>query len=99
MLNINVDVSYPLSRDWGEEKTNGYSFSTEMRDGAKVTEFLKVMGDSNIALQKLLSTPGGQPTGLVAVTLNSRRLCYRDDLETQLQDKDHVNLALDQIGC
>lgn len=99
MLNINVEVSYPLSRDWGEEKTNGHSFRTEMRDGAMVAEFLKVLSKSNSTLRQLLLTPGGEPTGLVAITVNNRRLEYRGDLETQLRDKDRVFLALDHTGC
>jgi hypothetical protein len=64
-----------------------------------VDAFLKALGDDHPAFQSLLSTPGAQLTGQVAVTLNGRRLQFPPDFQLPLRNDDRIELALDYIGC
>lgn len=98
MPRINVEVSFPLCRVFGEEKMSGYSFDAEIREHANIDTFLKELGESNPSFLRMLLTPDGQWSYQIGVTLNGRKSQFLTDRQKQLQNNDHLRLALEYTG-
>jgi hypothetical protein len=99
MAKTKIEISHPLCRIFEEGHVNSYTFEAEIEKGTKMDAFLKMLGDNNLAFQRILSTPGAQLAGQVAVTLNGRRLQFPPDFQLLLRNDDRIELALDYIGC